>query len=270
MKIYIALSVTAEIEKRLSNLRILESYFYIKNRRNIEKKEPVIDWFIDSGAYSSFTRNENIDIEAYAKFIKEHYDLIDVYANLDAIGNPQQTQKNQEWLESQGLNPLPVFHYGEPIEYLKSMLIKYDYIALGGMVSISTENLQNWLDFLWEKYLTNQDGSTKIKIHGFGMTTIFLMERYPWYSVDSTSPILGAAYGRIYTPQGEIDISRKSGKIPMATIRFFEQEFPQWNLELLKMKSSERTIYNIQYMQWLEDKLSQGIPKFINYQKRLF
>ena len=41
------------------------------------------------------------------------------------------------------------------------------------------------------------------KIHGMGLTAVDIMTRYPWYSVDSISPILQAGFGGIYVPRIE-------------------------------------------------------------------
>ena len=269
MKIYIVFHSFYSFREKLSNVRLLESYYYIKGRTRQGKYRPLIDWFLDSGAFSAFSQKTKINIDQYADFIHKHKADLNVYANLDSIGDPQQTQKNQDYLEAQGLNPLPVFHYGENIKILEGLIEKYDYIALGGMVPIPSKTLIHWLDFVWE-YLCDEEGRPKIKVHGFGMTTRHLIKRYPWFSIDSTSPIIGAAMGRIYTENGECDLSRKQGIIPEATKIFIKQEFPQFTLEELANDYRPRTIYNIEFMQKLEKELTQNPPRFINRQARLF
>jgi hypothetical protein len=47
--------------------------------------------------------------------------------------------------------------------------------------------LKGKLDTIWLNRLTDPDGTPKVKVHGFGLTNIQLLFRYPWYSVDSTS-----------------------------------------------------------------------------------
>jgi len=106
-----------------------------------------------------------------------------VYACLDVIGDWEATKKNQEYMESQGLNPLPTFHYGSPLEELERLVEKYDYIALGGLVPLSLQKnkLRWWLDkcFLIIK--------NRCRVHGFGVNALWAWERYPFYSVDGTS-----------------------------------------------------------------------------------
>jgi hypothetical protein len=160
-----------------------------------------INLFLDSGAFSAFTKNITIDIQEYIAFIKENQDVIEVYANLDVIGDPAGTLENQNIMEAAALNPLPCFHYGEDIQYLKYYLSKYDYLALGGMVPISTADLIPWLDTLFSEHICGADGLPKVKIHGFGLTSLKLMLRYPWYSVDSTSWVMTGRMGSVLVPK---------------------------------------------------------------------
>lgn len=157
--------------------------------------------FLDSGAYSAFTKNVKIDIDEYINFIKEYEQFLEVYATLDNIKDPEITYQNQKYMESKGLKPLPCFHYKEPVGYLERYLNEgYDYIALGGMVPISTRNLIEWLDVLFDKFLTNDVGKAIIKVHGFGLTSIPLVLRYPWFSIDSTSWIITGSFGAVFVP----------------------------------------------------------------------
>ena len=165
-------------------------------------KNKKVHLFLDSGAFSAFTQKITINIQEYIAFIKEHQEYIDVYANLDAIGDPVQTLKNQRIMEDAGLKPLPCFHYGEPISYLLRYLKNYEYIALGGMVPISTTELIKWLDELYSNYFCEEEtGIVKVKIHGFGLTSLKLMLRYPWYSVDSTSWVVTGRLGSVLVPK---------------------------------------------------------------------
>lgn len=165
-------------------------------------KQKNVELFLDSGAFSAWSQNKEIDIEDYISFIKENQSVIDVYANLDVIGDAEKTLENQIIMEQAGLSPLPIFHYGEDIQYLVDYLEKdYPYLALGGMVPVSTPDLIKWLDRLFADYLTDSDGMPICKVHGFGLTSFKLMLRYPWYSVDSTSWVVAGRMGSIYIPR---------------------------------------------------------------------
>lgn len=161
----------------------------------------LIKLFLDSGAYSAYSQGITIDIQEYIQFIKKYEDKLEVYANLDVIGDAAATFKNQVTMERAGLKPLPCFHYGDDFSWLKKYLSRgHEYMALGGMVPISNADLLPWLDELWSNHLTDAEGLPIIKIHGFGMTSFQLMLRYPWFSVDSTSWIITGRNGSVYVP----------------------------------------------------------------------
>lgn len=155
---------------------------------NVKNK---INLFLDSGAFSAWTQGVNIDIQDYIAFIKEHQDVIEVYANLDIIsrGNStmdkkqaaEKTLENQRIMEEAGLSPLPVFHVGEVFSYLQYYINNYEYIALGGMVGKQKSTLIPWLDDCFGQFICDKKGNPKVKVHGFGLTSLSLMLRYPWY-----------------------------------------------------------------------------------------
>lgn len=157
-------------------------------------------FFLDSGAFSAFTRGAEINLDSYISFIKENSKYITVYANLDVIGDVEASWRNQRYMEEHGLHPLPVFHVEDPIEYLYECM-KYDYFCLGGMASASTDVRVAFLDKCWYIICDNKDHQPRNKVHGFGMTSHKLMFRYPWYSVDSTSWTQTAGFGNIFIPR---------------------------------------------------------------------
>jgi len=180
---------------------ILESYHYVHRQRFVDTmREDGVKVFLDSGAFSAFFGGVEIDIDAYCDYIKRNEDIVEVASVLDGIGDPQKTYDNQTYMEAQDTRPLPCFHYGEDPRYLEHYVENYDYITLGGMVPISTPQLRLWLDEIWEKYLTDSSGRAKLKVHGFGMTALPLMKRYPWHSVDSSSWVQIANFGNILLP----------------------------------------------------------------------
>lgn len=197
---------------------ILESYHYVEKQRYVDAMR--LDGakvFIDSGAFSAFTLGVKIDIQGYVEYLKRNMDIIRVEDNtpmasvLDGIGDPLETYRNQLTMEHLGFRPLPCFHAGEDERYLEYYVKNYEYITLGGLVGSSTAQLIVWLDRIWGRYLVDGSGRAKIKVHGFGITSVPIMERYPWYSCDSSSWIQSAAFGSIVTPAyGPLSVSEKS------------------------------------------------------------
>jgi hypothetical protein len=211
MKIYLAgTSVSSpRKEKKIQQLfkkgHKLHSFFHcvdgFESKWFKMNKKNKVNLFLDSGAFSAKTQGVEIDIKEYISFIKQNKDIITVYANLDVIGNPDASLKNLHIMEKAGLYPLPVFHYGEdPEKYLVPLLLKYKYIALGGLVIGATPKLISWLDTIFKKYLTDKAGMPIVKVHGFGLTNFVSLLRYPWYSVDSTSWVITGRVGSIFIP----------------------------------------------------------------------
>src|SRR2546423_4074021 len=95
--------------------RVLFSYHYIQDApldHLLEKyfTRPFPDVFLDSGAFSAYSQGAKINIAAYCRYIFKYKHLLAVYSNLDVIGSAEGTLKNQRYMESKGLQPLPVFH----------------------------------------------------------------------------------------------------------------------------------------------------------------
>lgn len=205
----------AERAMRDSCTNFLESYHYIHSPRYVEKiRRDGIRVFLDSGAYSAYTQGVTVDIGRYCDYIHRNADIVEFPSVLDAIGDAEGTWRNQEEMQRRGVRPLPCFHYGEPLEVLDYYMANYDYITIGGMVPISTPQLKIWLDRIWDEHLTLPDGTPKVKVHGFGLTSLPLMFRYPWYSVDSSTWVQWAANGMILVPgrAGQVDVSDKSSR----------------------------------------------------------
>ena len=204
------LEVVGVLERELNsfwNKRLWSYYWIIESKKEMIKNK--VELFLDSGAFSAWTQKIEINIEDYINFIQEHENVIDVYANLDVIGvggkqpnelTAKKTLENQKIMEEKGLSPLPCFHFGEPFKYLVYYVQNYDYVALGVAGNIG-KKLVPWLNNCFSKYICNERGLPKIKVHGFAVTSLSLMLRYPWYSVDSTSWVVTGRMGSIFIPR---------------------------------------------------------------------
>ena len=171
-------------------------------------------FFLDSGAYSAWSMGTKIDLDEYCEFIRANIELIEVYASLDVIpGAPgrqatpterdeaaEASWSNYLYMKAQGLDPLPVYHYGEHPRFLERMLTeKIDYIGIGGLVGVPSNPRRTWLDRVFTR-ITDPEGWPIVKTHGFGMTAVPLVFRYPWHSIDSTTWIKITASGGVYLP----------------------------------------------------------------------
>lgn len=205
----------AERKLRDSCEHFLESYHYIHREGAVQRiRREGVKVFLDSGAFSAFSQGVEIDLKGYCDYIKRNADIIDFASVLDSIGSHTGTWKNQAAIERHGVHVLPCYHFGEPEKVLEYYLERYEHFTIGGLVPISTPQMKIWLDRIWEKILTNDDGTPKARIHGFGVTSLPMMLRYPWDSVDSSTWVQWAANGMILLPRSgkQIDISSQSSR----------------------------------------------------------
>lgn len=159
-----------------------------------DRKHDTYDW-LEEPEYLEYR-------DAYVEYIRELGPRVTTYANLDIVNNPKATYENQKWFEAQGLRPMPVWHFGSDVKWLLRYIKEgYDYIGIGGLVPNPYCVLKPALDEIFTKYLTDRKGYPVVKLHGFAATSIQLMTRYPWYSVDSASWIKYGNYGWVLLPQ---------------------------------------------------------------------
>lgn len=177
--------------------------------------------FLDSGAFSlrikqakhiknggtaeSFYDSEDFwhYMDSYIRFIKKYKAAIDLYANLDVIGNPKLTWRNQKYMEAHGLKPIPVVHFKTPMRWLRRYIeAGYKMIGLGGLVrKVTKVECRQWLDECFTIICPAPNYRPIVKVHGFGMTKIGFLFRYPWWSVDATTIEQMSRWGKILVPR---------------------------------------------------------------------
>lgn len=163
-----------------------------------------LDLYIDSGAYTAFTSGVPIKIESYMKFLDMIKEYASWYANLDAIGDSEETWKNQRILEENGFSPVPVFHQGSRLDLFREIITTYTgKIALGGIAG-----RPKWMFPLFLKVcadiLVGTNDRPENHIHIFGVSpTPELCGIHPWGSYDSSTG-MGFRWNRIISPHGRI------------------------------------------------------------------
>jgi len=215
-----------------------------------------INIFLDSGAFSAWSRKKEINIEEYIEFIKKNKSSLFCYANLDVIRNPEKSYENQKYMEKKGLNPIPVFHTHEDYKWLKRYLLEgYEYIALGGLAGgrNSVTFLIKHLDTCFN-IINNINPTTKI--HGFGIMNFLLLKRYPWYSVDSTTYRIEASYGVVFIPPikyNEYHWLKKPIRVCFSTLAAINKSYTHYrihydNPKYLSEKEKEKILKYIEYI----------------------
>lgn len=260
---------------------ILESYHYIKRQRFVDEiRADGAKIFLDSGAFSAHSLNAHIDINEYCDYIIRNRDILRVEDGavmasvLDGIGDPLKTWQHQLHMEKMGAKPLPCFHFGEDPRYLDWYVARYEYITIGGLVGRTAKDQEVWLDRIWEKHMLDGSGRPRLKVHAFGMTAPWLMKRYPWFSVDSSSWIQAAAFGSIFTSEhGPIAVSENSPSRHdagrhLSTLTEVEQQYfhtmlanKGFNYERLSTIYESRACYNtLGYME-LNNQINDYLKK---------
>lgn len=256
--------------------------------------------FIDSGAFSAWTKGVKINVKEYIRWLNERAEDIHLCGQVDVIpgdrvfgATPKQVREaaqatwdNYLFMRKRLKNPsalLYTYHIGEPIEFLKRALEWKDengeyipYIALGGMVGKPAKIRDVFLENCFR--IIRDSSNPNIKVHAFGMTDFELLEKYPIYSADSTSWIMVGAMGNVMSDYGNIAVSNKQihdknhySHLPTKAIEDFNkiiQEFG-FTLDELAEHRDNRILFNALYMKKKVDELNNKERKF-TFRKKLF
>ena len=186
--------------------------------------------FIDSGAYSAWSKNKPIDVDDYIKFINENTDKFTLFASVDDIPgelrrkptlweqreSPAKSWHNYLYMREQVKDKdklLPVFHIGEDFRHLQNMLDAtfngehIPYIGLGGTVGLVCTVKEDWYKQCFK--IIQQSSNANVKVHAFGMTNLEILENYPFESADSTTWLMAAINGELCTKYGRICVSQQ-------------------------------------------------------------
>lgn len=228
VKLYFAGSAYPEpLENRLV------SYAYpdqLKNWFKLTGDEPgrII---LDSGAFSAWKSGTVINLDDYIEFahtaIKDGEKLNKIVrpVNLDVIpgsvGKTSQLNKllsgnrreNLELIDDaakrghdnmvkmldNGITPIHVFHQGETWKWLDKMVEKVPYIGVSPANDMPVKSKRNWMYSVFNYLHKN---GIKVDTHGFAVFDSSVILEFPWTSVDATTPLLLAGYGKIMCPSG--------------------------------------------------------------------
>ena len=159
-------------------------------------------FFMDSGAFSVWKSGKSIEIDSFISYLKEYESVLTVYAALDVIGDPEASFRNYVKMREAGLNPLPCYHIGEPLDWLdKYVAVGASYIGLGGIAHRSPADRHQCLRQVFRKY---PDEST-VGFHGFGVASREFWTAYPFRSCDSTTAVMHGVSRTALTPFGPLE-----------------------------------------------------------------
>jgi hypothetical protein len=219
----------------MAGCHVLES-FAIKAREPwmVRYRPTFAGMMLDSGAYSVMSTGATVDLDAYIAYAVEHGRAYDIIVSLDVISGDvtervKQGLRNWRRMRDAGLDPLPVFHQGEPWSVLMD-LASTGKVGLGFQRPIACAD--EWLDGCF----THIPEGTRV--HGFAMANEKYTGRYPFHSVDSATWVyelkaLSALKGQgsdvlQYMTQAELLrlVVLKYQRLPMASAWAGRQQLP--------------------------------------------
>ena len=187
----------------------LISYHYVqkKHLQTKEYRELGVKFFVDSGAYTFMNNLEHEEttieewekyIEGYLRWVERNRDIVFACANLDIeylVGGDQVQYWNEKYFEPFMLNtgiPVCFIHHIDTALSWEKYCQRYPYTGLSwGVDNPDGDDLKYGIDMLRtaEKY--------NCLVHGMAMTQTSLLTKMPFYTVDSTTWLVGLQYGEV-------------------------------------------------------------------------
>lgn len=302
--IYLAGGYNREVDLQLQELGANRLFSQLNDRNGItswlqgKQKNPNLNIFVDSGAFSAHTKGKELDVDEYISYVNYHAGMFSVIAQVDTIpgefGKPKTRAQMLEapqssWINYCYMRPLvidypnltPIFHQGEDFSHLMRILeTTFDgehipYIGISPSNDVSTRDKQKWLEHVFR--VIRDSSNPQVKTHAFGMTSLHLLELYPFYSADSTSWIMTSANGGIMTSKGVIVVSEKQQDVKGCYAQI-DSKSKSWldeyvksfgfSMEQLSVDYKARNLFNASYLlHWAKNYQYKGTGC---YQRRLF
>jgi len=251
-----------EILKWYDSKNILASQHYREQvERAVDYAQEVegVNLIIDSGAFSIWNKGGSLDLQDYINFLKDfekkHMSKFNEvwFVNLDVIPGNQGDKfisteqirqaaddgfENYLKMRNEGWdNVIHVFHQGESIDVLDRLLdTDPKYVGISPSNDSMTAARKIWLT---EAFNRIEQTKGYVKTHGFAVTSIALMDAFPWFSVDSTSWFMIGMYGKLCIP---LD---KQGRV------IIDDETPivdKFEISLSERKKNSKDSYNYIYL----------------------
>lgn len=220
-------------------VNVLISFFYLKSfLRNFED---VVDQFsstmLDSGAFSAHMLGIEIDQAALEEEARKKR-WKEVIA-LDVVGNPQKSMQNALQMSKIRPDCMPVFHIGEPFEWLHEYCAKFQKVGLSCRFGESPQQSRAWLRKCFYEAWPHP-------FHSFGYIKRDVLSEFPFHSADASSWKAPERFGRHNNP-GWSSLEGRGRKTSNQTldpeVQFYLdlQSFleAKWKKELSKLNTSE-------------------------------
>lgn len=297
--LYFAGQQAKEVDEYLQSKNALRLFSQVNERKRIEEWREsghASKLFIDSGAFSVAHNGKTVDIDMYIDYINNRPD-IPIFVELDVIPFPvlntetakqccEASWQNYLYMKERVTSPcflLPLYHFGEPKDALKRILNTEvngklpEYIGIGGRHGVSTDLQDKYFHEIFA--IIQQSDNPKVKVHAFGMTVIKLLEKFPFYSADSTTWLQLGINGNILTKSyGILNVSER-GKFNKDNVNAYSPELQDkveeelrehgYTLEEVSTNYKARLKFNIDTLyEWAQNYQYKGPKSFIS--NRLF
>ena len=154
-------------------------------------------FLLDSGAFS-FMSGKKCTQESLEAYQQQYIDYINsrnvkyfFELDVDTIFGLDFVHKLRKKLEAEtNKKCIPVWHKSRGIEYWKRMVDEYDYVAIGGLVFHVMPK-----EYELIRKMVAYARAKGVKVHGLGFTKTSMLEKFAFWSVDSTSYKMAAIRG---------------------------------------------------------------------------
>lgn len=282
----------SKMDEHIIKRKACRLYSYANDKKAIElfcQNESRGPLLVDSGAFSVAHSGAVVDIDSYIEYINNNRQ-IENFIELDVIPYPSLTKQTalvsaqKSWENylymierlDEPFKLLPVFHFGEDLSFFEQ-IVNYKnsnndfvpYICIGGRHGVSMDIQERYFERLFS--IIHTSANPEVKVHVLGMTVFSTLEKFPFYSADSTSYLLQAAYGGIQTSLGVINVSAKNKHNDNFRYRSKHEQaailekihFLGYDLDVLSTCHKERIKYNIDYcLDWAKNYVYKGKKSF--------
>lgn len=189
------------------NNKLYSAYYCMYKYHPVVKPNNSI--MIDSGGFTARTSGVEASVVDYANFINGLDKRIKLIFNLDT-NDVEETLYNQKYLEEHtNRYIMPIYHHSDFMDKKYRYLLQYYidngyyYIGLGGVaggVNVTTEQREQFFKYCFSKT------HDKVRLHGLGVSGMYYLKKYPFYSVDSSTWLA-------FTKFGEFELFRGMDKV---------------------------------------------------------
>jgi len=246
MHIIVAGSNTNNSAGMCKELGLFKLHSILNEKKDIENWDDKHFLMVDSGAHSwnkahmhhvgmkgkTKLPDPKVFLETYIKFIKKHAHKKLVFVEFDVYGNLPYDYITAKYNEIKAIpgnfKIMRVYHQmldGGSLRVLKEWINEgQDYIGVGADCAPIFDDV----------FALTKD---KVKLHGFAMTKLPYITKYPFWSVDSTSPLSTVIFGRYSKPvfnfKGRVDVHKEK------SIECFHEDTERLRNALIETKETE-------------------------------